>query len=256
MTSELFRFARGAEVWGFSGMSEPVDFGGLVYNPTPIKRAQIEQTQEVERADLSVEVARDNPVALLFQAGAPVTPVTLTIYRGDALTAGYVGLWTGFVQSANFTGSTATLTCAPAMSALRRNAPRQRYSQGCRFALFDSGCGVVKATYADTINAFSFTDRELVVRDVVTARAAGYFVGGFVEFPVGRELIVTSDASSGIGSLRQVRLELARAIPGLVVGAVGIIYPGCNHQLSHCASKFSNAARYGGFATLPSRLEE
>lgn len=256
MTSELFRFARGSEVFGFVDSTESVVFGGLVYAPAPIRRATIEQTQEVARADLAVDVLRDNPVALLFQAGAPVTPVTLTIYRGDAITGGYAGLWIGFVQSAGFSSATATLTCAPVMSVLRRNAPRQRYSQGCRFALFGSACGVDKSTYADTVTVVSITNRLMILSGIDATREIGYFRGGYLELGAGRELIVGSDATFMVLLSRRVQIELARPIPGAIPGASGTIFAGCNHQQSHCAAKFSNIERYGGFLTLPTRLEE
>jgi hypothetical protein len=254
MTSELFRFERSGTEWTYTDSVSTVDYLSLLFYPEPIKRSAIEQTQELERADLAVELPAANPVAQLFQAGAPTAPVSLTIYRGDLSVGSYSGLWTGFVQSASFRGATATLSCAPAMSVLRRNAPKQRYSWGCRFQLYGSACGVDKSLYADTVVVESITGREMVVSDIAAARASGYFVGSYIEFAGGKELVVVSDSSTGTGAARQVRLELARAIPGVAVTDTGTIYRGCGRRPTDC-NGFGNLPRYGGFNLLPARLE-
>ncbi|MEW6169845.1 MAG: phage BR0599 family protein [Pseudomonadota bacterium] len=48
-------------------------------------------------------------------------------------------------------------------------------------------------------------------------------------------------------------ITLAAVPPGLSVGATVVLYPGCDHTLSTCESKFGNSANFGGFPFIPTK---
>jgi len=89
---------------------------------------------------------------------------------------------------------------------------------------------------------------------VVTVNAAaaqpfGWYAGGYLEYDVVTgisERRFITDHTSGA-------LTLTTVPAGLVVGATVRVYPGCDHTLATCASKFGNAANYGGFPFMPTK---
>jgi hypothetical protein len=246
MSIELYRFAYGATVEAYTTAETSVTHSGTTYLPTPVQRGAVEATQEIERSEVAVEVPRDTPVALLFRAGEVPQQVSLTILRGDAIAGAYLGFWTGFVASASFSGSVATLTCSPLMSLLRRQAPRQRFSQPCRWNLFDSGCGVSQVTHTKTVTLSTITSpTEFVVTGSLIPTVANAYQSGFVTVAGIRYLIA---ASSGGGSSATIQTSLP--VAGLAPGVSATIVRGCDHTLTGC-NIFGNAQRYGGFPTLP-----
>jgi hypothetical protein len=246
MSVELYRFAYGANVEAYTTAESSVTHAGTTYLPLPIQRGNVEATQEIERSEVTVDVPRDTPVGLLFRANERPQQVSLTILRGDAISGDYSGFWTGFVASASFAGSVTTLTCAPLMSLLRRQAPRQRFSQACRWNLYDSGCGVSEAanTRAVTVSAVT-SPTEFSVSGTVFGLPLNNYRSGYVTLGGIRYLI---SSSSGNNTLQTLQTSLP--VAGLVVGLTGTMVRGCDHNVTGC-NIFNNAQRYGGFPTLP-----
>jgi hypothetical protein len=246
MSIELYRFSYGATFEAYTTAEKSVTHAGTTYLPLPIQRGAVEATQEVERSDVTVEVPRDTPVALLFRAGEVPQQVSLTILRGDAIAGAYSGFWAGFVASASFSGSVATLTCSPLMSLLRRQAPRQRFSQPCRWNLFDSGCGVSQVLHTKSVTVSTVTSpTQFVVSGSLIPTTPNAYQSGFVTVAGIRYLIASS---SGGGTTATIETSLP--VAGLALGVSATIVRGCDHTLTGC-NLFANAARYGGFPTLP-----
>ena len=74
---ELYRFALGASVWRYTSARDTVTYNGEHYVAAPIRRSEIEQTQEFGRAMLNLQAALDIGVVQSFI----VTPVSYTHLR-------------------------------------------------------------------------------------------------------------------------------------------------------------------------------
>ncbi|CAJ0727881.1 hypothetical protein [Ralstonia mannitolilytica] len=65
---ELYRFALGTTVWRYTSARDAVTYNAEKYIPAPIRRSEIEQTQEFGRAMLNLEAALDIGVVQSFGA--------------------------------------------------------------------------------------------------------------------------------------------------------------------------------------------
>ena len=174
----------------------------------------------------------------------------LTLYRAFMPTygnvaAGTVIMFVGRVAEIDATNSLATFTINSHLELLNQNLPRNLYQSGCANTLYDSGCGVNKASLA--VNG-SVTSATVSVINASLSQIAGYFDLGVISF--------TSGANNGIS--RTVKSYASNSVsliaPFPVVPSVGdtfLIYPGCDKQQNTCSGKFNNLARFRGFPYLP-----
>ncbi len=248
---ELYLITRGITSWTYTSADATESYLGGDYIPAPIIRSDIEDLAELNRAALKVTVPRDFPVSNQFIAYPPGEVVTLKIFRrhrtdGDTETK---VIWIGRILSAQWKGSESHLNCEPISTSLRRTGLRRKYGRQCEHALYGitvGGCNVVAADYrvlgtADAINGAVIT---------VTAAATkpdDYFVGGFLWWQVadGRK-----DARMIIGHTGD-QLTLAATMPEVQVTDAVQLYPGCNHTIEQCDSRFSNSDNNGGFMFTP-----
>lgn len=100
------------------------------------------------------------------------------------------------------------------------------------------------------------TDRRLFEISVNAARLASdgtFFDGGLLTFSTGnnvdvsREIGVFTPNSSNDGTVR-----LYLRMPYVIqVGDTGVLYPGCDKNLSTCKARFSNVVNFRGFPHIP-----
>ena len=79
------------------------------------------------------------------------------------------------------------------------------------------------------------------------SQADGYFAGGFVYWTnaagaVDYRMILSHTTDT---------LELSSPMHELTTGEQVDVYPGCNHTLSQCDTRFLNSDNYGGFPFFP-----
>lgn len=144
--------------------------------------------------------------------------------------------------------ATITLSVNSDLELLRASMPRNTYQPGCVHTLFDSGCGLVRATYAvsgtaiagSTLNALNLTD----------AHATGYFDLGTVKFTSGLNNGLTYTVKSWTTGGVLVPARPFANVPQ--VGDTVTLSPGCDKLAGTCSGKFSNLARFRGYPNVPS----
>lgn len=242
---ELYRFNIGTTEWLQTSADSNFPLQGKTYVATYIERGQLSVTDETPREALEVTVARDNPVAALFNAQAPDGTLYLTIYREHRGTVDFITLGKWRVLGVAWANSMATLKCEPVFTALARPMLRMRYSVTCRHALFDAGCGVSKSSYAVTATVID------VAGPTMQASAFadfddGYFRGGELDAGGGRRRRIIDHVGDTI--------TLTANIPGVPAGAPVTVYPSCNKIISgDCTTKFANTPNHGGFPNIPDK---
>ena len=125
--------------------------------------------------------------------------------------------------------------------------PRNVYTAGCIHTVFDGGCGLIKASFANPSAALSGSTNRVLLCEL--AQAPGYFDLGTVTF--------TSGANAGV--TRTIKAYAVGAIslsyPLKTAPAVGdsfIAYPGCDKRMAEtCSAKFGNLPNYRGFPFIP-----
>jgi uncharacterized phage protein (TIGR02218 family) len=129
--------------------------------------------------------------------------------------------------------------------------PRNLYQPGCTNSLYDSGCGVARATYTSSLTAASGSTVNQL--NFTSAQATGYFDLGVVTFTGGQNAGASRTVkayTNGSPSNCTFALPLPYAPQA---GDTFTIYPGCDKTFSgtNGCPKFSNTARYRGFPFIP-----
>lgn len=219
------------------------------YLPAAVTRAETEGTDERGGAGCVITLPNDdaetNAIVDLYRDGvSPVTAVEVCVYRAHRGHADVMRVFFGTVTSPEFTRRKCVLHCEPKSSALRLPILRQRFQAPCNNTLYDSFCGVNKASFSDatTVDAIAADLVTLTITDA-DAQPDGYYgAGGLLQF------------GSRYGYIREHvgdQIILVAPVPGLTSGSSVTLSAGCDRSLSTCTTKFSNAANHQGFPFIP-----
>lgn len=255
---ELYKFVHDADEWHQTSGDEAVTYLGDDYEPTPIgRRGEIEQGEEINRANLPLTVAHDHPVVDLFRGQAPDTTVSITIYRQTD--AGTAVIYKGRVSGTGGSGSERILECESIFSTLRRPGLRAHFSKLCRHALYHGGCPVDPDAVKVVALCTAVSGVTITVPDA-SDEADGWYLGGMVAF--GGVLRYVTGHSGSTLTLTRPLIGLADAVANAGWGkswgrywggSYVAIYPGCDRALDTCRNKFNVVIDNGGFYWLPSR---
>jgi uncharacterized phage protein (TIGR02218 family) len=246
---EHFKFSQGATTWRWTSadvadsIADPST--SHEYSPTYISRGAQDFSQESSSGNLEVRVARDNPIAVLFRAYVPPTPVELTIYRRHRADAERIIAWVGKVVSVVFEEADAVLTCAPISQVFKRLIPILTYQPQCPLALYGVACGVNKDDFKDECTLSDVDGVTLTSADF-DAQPDGWFTNGWVERANGERRFVVNHVGAVITVVAPFSADLAAAE---VVDA----YAGCDRSEATCAAKFGNLDNHLGFARIPTK---
>lgn len=241
--AELFKFADSVSSWFYCTGDVPIAYNGDIYTPATISRSATEASQEFGKSKMTIRMPHNLALAQILAAGYPNGPVTVTLFRTHVGDANFITHWRGRVMSATWRDVEASIACEPVFTSLQRAGLRAVYQRQCRHALYSAGCGVNKDAFK--INGVVDT----AIENQVFALAAGaqpdnYFTGGMLKALGASRLIVSHIGNS---------MTLISPIPGLVGGTPLELFPGCDHTLETCESKYSNSLNYGGQPWLPTK---
>ncbi|MGD1038998.1 MAG: DUF2163 domain-containing protein [Roseiarcus sp.] len=159
---------------------------------------------------------------------------------------GGVTLFHGRVSTVDSVGRTsATITVASDLVVLDYDMPRNLFSPTCVHTLYDSGCGVVRGTYAanGTVGAGSTANL------INFSGALALHAQGSIVFSSGLDANVTATVKSVVAG---VSLTLMYPLPSPPsAGDAFTVYAGCPHTRGACQSRFANLASFRGFPDVP-----
>lgn len=251
---ELYRFSRGTQHWLYTTDADAFTGPDGSYVPMAIKRSAPSLSKEARHSGLQLDVARDFPIAMLFQAGAPGSSIWLTLFRAHRGDAEIVALWQGKVRGVSWTGSRAQVQCDPRGASLTRSTLRAGYGPACGRRLYSATCGAREDlnSYPATLSALSSNGLALTSSVFGTA-PAGAWVRGEIYHPA---LDARRQIIAHVGST----VTLAVAIPGMKAGDVVTLIRGCDHlwkrsdgSWGDCVAVFGNADNYGGHPFVPTK---
>ena len=196
---------------------------------------------------MKVTLPKVNPVAALWYAYGPTSPIYLTIYRfhvGDSETKIY---FQGRVSQVVF-GDECEITVVANQDLLKKPIPPQRYQTQCNWVLYGAGCGVNKLLFktTTTISSLSTTTatNDTISSPAFGTQPNGYFTNGLIECGDEKRMII---AHSGTA------VQLATPFVSAVVGSSVNAYRGCQRNPSDCNGAFGNLSNFWGFPWLPPR---
>lgn len=251
----------GGTVIRYTDHDQPVPFGGNTFGIGPTLKRSRTKTNigvSVDSMELSLSAPPTVTVAgvpiIAFIAAGGFDGSRFRVERvfassWTAVPAGTLLMFSGRMGDVTMGRNEANITIKSDLELLDVQVPKNLWTPGCSNSLYDSACGVLKATFtvANAVTASPTPTR--YVFNSTLAQAAGYFDLGVVTF--------TSGANAG-----QVRTIKGHASGGLVTlisplpfapaaGDTFNIYPGCDKTQATCTNKFSNVIRFRGKPYVP-----
>ena len=159
---------------------------------------------------------------------------------------GGVTLFKGKISTVDSVGRTqATVTVASDLVILDYDMPRNLFSPTCVHTLYNSGCGVIRGTYAATGTAGAGSTSSLILSGVALAMHAQ----GSLVFTSGANANLRATVKSveaGVG------FNLVYPLPfSPSPGDAFTVYAGCDHTQGTCQGRFNNLANFRGFPYVP-----
>ncbi len=236
---ELFEFLLDGTYYRYTSGSVTVVKDAQDFTAEPIRRGTIANSDDLNRAGVTLTALRDNPYVVA--ALASPQPHTLTIF-GELSDSTWATIWKGRIVSLVLHGAEAEIETESLLTALNRVALYGKYQILCRHVLYDVGCQVTAATYKFT-GTVSAIEGASVTIPGLDAQSDDYYNGGYVKFGSYDYRSIVDHAGNII--------TLFSVVPGLALSTAADVYPGCNHTEAECNTKFSNLLNYGGFPWLP-----
>jgi uncharacterized phage protein (TIGR02218 family) len=219
----------------------------------------VDTMQITLQADASVLV---NGIELLpFINAGGLDGAYVTVWRAYAAQFGADGspVWVGKLQRISGkvsdidrpTRVEAVISVRSQFENLNQMLPRNVWQAQCNATLYDSTCGLSRASFVSTAAVTTAGDSlNLVFGASSLTQAAGFFTLGAITFTsggnAGIKRTLRSHAAGG-------GLVLVQAAPApIALGDTFQIVPGCDRTKATCQAKFSNLARFRGAPFVPS----
>jgi uncharacterized phage protein (TIGR02218 family) len=240
---ELYEFKLGLEYYRYTSASVTITKNGVEFYPESIERTDVEQSDDIHKGGLKLDVPRTNILGATLLAYTPDEVVTVTIFRGHYGDDSYISYWKGRVMAVQASGNTITLGCESIFTSMKRPGLRARFERMCRHSLYSYQCGISRDSWR--VNGSVEIDNTLSLTiNIASTYADGYFVGGIATIG-GASRFITSH----IGGV----IKISRSFNEYVAGQDVALFPGCDKSMATCQSKFDNLDNYGGFPFIPTR---
>lgn len=236
--------------------------GGETFQPVPITRtlAKYHSNLQVDTVDVSFGIKgvtvgdRNFTIPQIIRRdyirNARVEIFKVDYIALDELKSEFDGQATGGVT---YSGGAITIVVASILDKLNEKFPKMLYTELCNYSLFDSHCGLAKASFKETDAIASGSDKNTIyasIFDFNSIYGEGYWEKG--------EIQINDSASNNDGVSRTIRkhfdgyVELNTAFDDDINGGEGFdVYPGCDLTGQTCDEKFSNYGNSLLFEYIP-----
>jgi len=244
---ELFDFARSYIHWRYTSAQSDVTLDYVDYKATPISRTGIDLNTEINKSSLTVTVPRDNEVADQWRVSPPSEPIILTLSQYHEGDTDVIVQWMGRIITVEWAGSIANIILEPNYTSVKRPGLRRRYQRACPHVLYGPACRLTDDTFRLLSTVENIAGLGVSVYNA-TALGATYYEGGYIQWEIDLGIYERRYIVSQAGTV----LTLDTSPFSLEVGQVVSVFPGCDHTLTTCNSKFGNSLNYGGMPYMPS----
>ena len=247
----VYTWNRGARFYRYAAADEDLLLDFQTYLASSVSHGAIEQGSEPVRANITVTVPMDHPVAMLYRSFPPVDSIVLTIQEF------HVGeeddrraVWSGRITGVKWRPEEglAEINHEPSYTSLKRTGLRRMYQRHCPLVLYGKRCGANPEAFAITTAAAEVEGSTVTAAAFIGANST-HWAGGFIVYEI----------ESGVEERRFIRgedvdgdtLTLSAPASGLLPGMMLKAYPGCDHSLDTCIDFFDNGDNNGGFPNIP-----
>ena len=246
-------------VYTWTNVDFPISYNGLTFLCTGPLVSGLKYKGsvglEVDKQQMTIaarptDVINGAPLLIALRDGA-FDGAEIIRYRvfltapGGSVVGGVI-LFQGRISTVDNVGRTqATVTVASDLVVLQYDMPRNLYSPTCVHTLYDSGCGVVRGTFAASGTAGSgSTSNSINFSGALAQHAQGSLV-----FSSGANANVRATVKNvSVGSA----LNLMYPLPfAPATGDAFTVYAGCDHTQGTCQGRFNNLSNFRGFPYVP-----
>lgn len=240
---ECYRFVLGATTYLWTSADVNVVLPTGTYTPAVIGRTELDLGDEAFSGNLTVTVPIDSPVVAPFMPYVPGAQLIVTIFRahrGEESLA--VPIFLGSMISIAAKDESASFLLAPMGESLNRKIPLLTYQPLCNWALYGAGCGVLVASFTDTVVLDSVSG-VTVVAAAFASRPNGWYRNGYFTDPGGELRMIVNHVGN--------TLTLISPYAALAAGQTVKATAGCDRLKPTCKTKFNNYDRFFGFPDVP-----
>lgn len=178
--------------------------------------------------------------------GATVMLERVFFSTPPAVVGGYIN-FCGRVADVSPTRTQVSLVVKSDLELLNVMMPRNLYQPGCKHTLYETDCGVNRASYAVAAVVQGGSTATELNAAALTA-AAGYLDLGYIIFISGALTGMRRTIKSGVPGAVSLLNPLPQAP---AVGDTFTAYPGCDKTKAACQNKFANLVHFRGFPFIP-----
>lgn len=243
---ECYRFIGSTREYLYTSANQTISLEGRRYWPIAQTRSNIKSmTQDQGNVTLDLEIPCDVEVVQDYAYAETPPKLELELYRRQmrATSDSFVLFWKGEVTGFNIRGRMASIKVPSLASlALQSNLPNVFYQAPCNHILYDERCTVSRASNSVSrivggasgtniyLTASAGPDDDFSAGEIVNNRTQE------------RRLVVSNNDTHVVIGFPFVDIRPADNVT---------LYRGCDHTISHCKDKFSNAINFGGFPYVP-----
>lgn len=229
-----FRLGETSTYWRYADAPADVSYGGNTYTALYITGGEIESGVNALKSRTVVKCNWNNPFAWQYTIAPPNDIINYKRYKAHGANTQLI--FTGEVISVIFKQSDrkgkrhAEIIIEPPRASLGRMGLISRYSRQCTVELYCSQCGVSRASYKQS-GTLDSVSGNVLTSTTFGGEANGYWLGGDIVVNSRRSKIIAHSGNN---------VTILPFIYGLSAGNSFDVYPGCDHLIATCNSKFNN----------------
>lgn len=252
------------QTYRFTSFERDLTYSSNTYTAKPFEHGDIRESLGLERQTVTIKSRSftGNPLGMFL----PFTlefPLMLEICEVDVSGSTGSNPWCVFygeVTKVQTSGPYLTATAEAIGAILNRKIPRKLLQPTCNWTVFDSACGLARASWKWDSLSVSWTGSTYTLRVntitkggvAQTGLAQHHFAGGMVIIGTGASVQYRWIADNAAQSGSNLDLILATPLPTAPSAGTAVeFYPGCDGRFETCSSKFANKANFGGFPYMP-----
>ncbi len=261
LMADLYTFTlKSGEVLHYTSAGVPLTIDGNQYsNELSLARGGISVKAGIEVDELQITIYPSETNLLKgvpflhgiragFLDGATLTLRRAFFGRNWGYCYGTIMRFSGRVSDiTDYSRTEIPITIKSWLELLNVKMPRNVYQPACRRTLYDAGCLVTKSAY-QLSSAVASGSTATSILCGLTSQEAGYYDMG--------EVVFTSGVNTGVSRTvkKHTSGNLVFALPLPYMPAVGdtfLAFPGCNHTMATCQTKFNNLTNFSGEPFVP-----
>lgn len=244
---ELHEFQLGdsAVYYRYADAAVNIDYAGETFEACYCPGDRIEAGTNAVKSATRVRVNWTNPFAWLYTAGPPEDVVHYIRYKGHA--ADVQAVFRGdvtqivFKQSARRGERYAEISIDPYTMAMQRPGLITQFQRSCGVDLYSTPCGMLRADWKAS-GTLTVVSGNVLTSTTFGSESDGWWTGGDIVVNGCRRWIIEHSGNT---------VRIVPGIVGLAAGQTFDVYPGCDHSIATCHSKFANRANYRGQPNIP-----